>query len=108
MTGQASGKRGMARCSDRIRAVLRGLAASIRREELPATIGRPPSTLRVPVDAAEHASDSAGRYAEQMDYLVSQRMMDLGIPVDQIGASPHNFPHAALWPHERTKADFGQ
>jgi hypothetical protein len=90
----------------RIAAAAKALAVKLRSgrvgEPMPAMIGIPPSARQVPADAAEHAADFAERYAESMDYLVSQRMMDLGIPVEQIGASAHNIPHAAFWPHERT------
>lgn len=53
-----------------------------------------------PDDPADHAEDFAKRYAESMDYHVSQRMMELGIPVDQIGASApeHGIRHAAFHP----------
>ena len=51
----------------------------------PAMIGTPPSKRPVWHDPAEHARDFAKRYAVELDYAVSQRMMELGIPDDQIG-----------------------
>jgi hypothetical protein len=51
----------------------------------PAMIGTPPSKRPMWHDPAEHAKDFAKRYAVELDYAVSQRMMELGIPDDQIG-----------------------
>jgi hypothetical protein len=51
----------------------------------PAMIGTPPSQRPMWHDPAEHARDFAERYAFELDYAVSQRMMDLGIPDDRIG-----------------------
>jgi hypothetical protein len=51
----------------------------------PAMVGTPPSKRPMWHDPAEHASDFAKRYAVELDYAVSQRMMELGIPDDQIG-----------------------
>jgi hypothetical protein len=64
-------------------------------------IGIPPSARpAVPIDHADHAADFAARYAEPMNYLVEQRMVDLGIPPDQIGSSDrnHGIQHATfMW-----------
>ncbi len=64
--------------------------------------GPPPSARQVSTDPAEHARDFASRYAEPLDYVVSQRMLELGIPSGQIGASSpeHGIQHAAFMPHE--------
>jgi hypothetical protein len=78
-------------------------AASARlRPPKPRMIGAPVSAWQIPTDAAEHAVDFSTRYADPMDYHVTQRMMDLGIPIEQIGASAPGTTHAAFWPHERT------
>src|SRR5208282_1774820 len=50
----------------------------------PAMIGTPPSARPMWHDPAAHARDFAERYAEPMDYLAAQRMMELGIPNPQI------------------------
>ena len=58
---------------------------SIFRREPPAMIGVPPSRRpAIPTDAAEHALDFSHRYAKLMNYHVENRMMELGIPTDQI------------------------
>ena len=49
-------------------------------------IGTPPSKRSLWHDPAEHARDFAERYAEPMNYHVENRMMELGIPTDRIGA----------------------
>jgi hypothetical protein len=51
-------------------------------------------------DPAEHARDFARRYAEPMDYHASQRMIDLGIPLERIGMPDpyHGIRHAAFHP----------
>ena len=53
-------------------------------------------------DPAEHARDFAGRYAEPMNYHVENRMMELGIHTDRIGAPKYGYPHRAFWPEEMT------
>jgi hypothetical protein len=53
-------------------------------------------------DPAEHARDFAERYAEPMNYHVENRMMELGIPTDRIGARKYRCPHRAFWPEETT------
>lgn len=57
-----------------------------------------------PTDPADHAEDFSHRYAEDLDIVAGQAMMDLGIPDDQMGArdpdrnrEPHSF-----FPSERT------
>lgn len=63
--------------------------------------GTPPSARQV--DPAEHAADFAARYAVPIDCLVSQRMLDLGIPTRRIGASDtlRGITNAAFMPHDR-------
>src|SRR4051812_641452 len=51
----------------------------------PGMTGTPPSARQVPADAALHARHFAERYAEPMNYLVAQRMTELGIPDKHIG-----------------------
>jgi hypothetical protein len=79
----------------------RRIARFFRRK--PAMIGTPPSARPVWHDPEAHAADFAARYAEPMNYLVEQRMMDLGIPTGQIGSSDtlHGIKHAAFMPHDR-------
>src|SRR6266403_1639786 len=52
---------------------------------------------------ADHAEDFAHRYSSWVDFVVSQRMLDLGIPAERIGASDHEhgIRHAAFHPHFR-------
>ncbi len=61
-------------------------------------------TDKPPPDPADHAQDIALRYARELEYLVSQRMLDLGVDPRQIGASDHQhgIRHAAFHPHYRT------
>ncbi len=79
----------------------RRIASFFRRK--PAMIGTPPSARPMWHDPEAHAADFAARYAEPMDYLVSQRMTDLGIPTGQIGSSDllHGIRHASFMPHDR-------
>src|SRR5208337_4436652 len=53
-------------------------------------------------DPAAHARDFAERYAEPMDYLAAQRMMDLGIPLSQIGrpGPDHGGRWRTFFPHD--------
>jgi hypothetical protein len=69
----------------------------------PVIIGTPPSARPLWHDPEAHAADFAARYAEPMNYLVEQRMMDLGIPAGQIGSSDtlQGIRHAAFMPHDR-------
>jgi hypothetical protein len=68
----------------------------------PAMIGTPPSARPMWHDPAAHARDFAERYAEPMDYLAAQRMMELGIPHSQIGRPDpdHGGRWRAFFPHE--------
>ncbi len=68
----------------------------------PAMIGSAPSQRPLWHDAAEHARDFAERYAEPMNYHVENRMMELGIPTERIGARKYGHPHRAFWPEETT------
>ncbi len=79
----------------------RRIARFFRRKQ--AMIGTPPSARPMWHDPESHAADFAARYAEPMNYLVEQRMMDLGIPTGQIGSSDtlHGIKHAAFMPHDR-------
>jgi hypothetical protein len=56
-----------------------------------------------PSDPAAHAQDFGRRYADWADYVVSQRMLDLGIPPERIGSSDLLFGirHAAFHPDYR-------
>ena len=69
----------------------------------PAMIGEPPSSRPMWYDPEAHAADFSARYFEPMDYLVSQRMTDLGIPSEQIGSSDilNGIRHASFMPHDR-------
>jgi hypothetical protein len=68
----------------------------------PAMVGTPPSARAIRSDSIAHALDFANRYAEPLDYVVSQRMMELGIPDDQIGRpDPQSRGRwLAFFPHE--------
>ena len=65
-------------------------------------IGTPPSKQSMWHDPAQHARDFAERYAEPMNYHVENRMMEIGIPTDRIGARKYGNPHRAFWPEETT------
>jgi hypothetical protein len=43
-------------------------------------------TDKPPPDPADHAEDFSRRYAEDLDIVAGQAMIDLGIPNDQMGA----------------------
>jgi hypothetical protein len=90
----------------RVAAVAKGLAVKLRpwraREAMPAMIGTPPSKRPMWHDPAEHARDFAERYAEPMNYHVENRMMELAIPGDRIGARKYGYQHRAFWPEETT------
>jgi hypothetical protein len=47
-------------------------------------------TERPPSDPADHAEDFSRRYAEDLEIVAGQAMMDLGIPDDQMGARDHS------------------
>jgi hypothetical protein len=67
----------------------------------PAMVGTPPSQRPMWHDPTEHAKDFAKRYAEPLNYHVENRMMELGIPDDQIGAKNVGYgpPRLAFQPH---------
>jgi hypothetical protein len=79
---------------------LRRLFNFFRRK--PGMIGTPPSARQVPADPGLHAIDFSHRYAEPMDYHVLNRMDELGIPSDRIGARKYGYPRRAFWPEETT------
>ncbi len=85
----------------RIKAVIRSLAAKIRLQR-PGMIGTPPSQRPLWHDPAAHARSFAQRYAEPLNFLVENRMMELGINPLQIGVGDpeHGIRHAAFLPHE--------
>ncbi|HKI20380.1 MAG TPA: hypothetical protein VKA15_21000, partial [Isosphaeraceae bacterium] len=97
----------IARLFTRLAEAVTGLAGKLRRENPPvdpppAMIGLPPSARPLWHVPAAHAQDSAERYAESMDYAVSQRMVELGIPDHQIGRpdADHGGQWRAFFPHE--------
>jgi len=55
-----------------------------------------------PSDLADHAEDFSRRYAWEMDYLCGSRMIELGIPVGQIGSRVPGQGHATFMPQERS------
>jgi hypothetical protein len=73
----------------------------IRRRK-PGMIGTPPSARQIPLSAELHALDFSQRYADPMNYHVENRMMELGIDPNRIGARKYGFPHRAFWPEEAT------
>src|SRR4051794_17987489 len=75
---------------------------SLFRRPKPSMIGTPPSARQIPANAELHALDFAHRYAEPMNYHVENRMMELGIDPNRIGARKYGFPHRAFWPEETT------
>jgi hypothetical protein len=83
----------------RLRAAATKLTARFRP---PAMIGSPPSQRPMWHDPAEHAKDFAHHYADDLDLVVTQRMVDLKIPHRQIGARDveHGIQIAAFIPHE--------
>jgi hypothetical protein len=46
-------------------------------------------TERPPSDPADHAEDFSRRYAEDLEIVAGQTMMDLGIPDNQMGERDH-------------------
>jgi hypothetical protein len=94
---------GWQQLTGRIAATAKGLAAKLRPKPA-AMIGLPPSARHVPADPALHALDFAQCYADPMDYLVSQRMLELGIEPKHIGSSDltHGIRHAAFNLFKRT------
>jgi hypothetical protein len=85
------------RLFSRIREAARHL---LRRQPPPAMIGTPPSQRPTWHDPAAHARDFAERYATELDYAVSQRMIELGIPDDRIGTRNFGYgpPRLAFQP----------
>jgi hypothetical protein len=77
--------------------LLSGIREAVKhlfRHQPPAMIGTPPSQRPTWHDPAAHARDFAERYATELDYAVSQRMIELGIPDDRIGTRNFGFgPH---------------
>jgi hypothetical protein len=67
----------------------------------PVMIGTPPSQRPLWHDPKAHAKDFALRYATELDYAISQRMMELGIPDRQIGMKNIGYgpPRLAFQPH---------
>ncbi len=61
-------------------------------------------TEKPPSDPADHAEDFSRRYAEDLDIVAGQAMMDLGIPNHQMGARDpdRNREHYSFFPSERT------
>ena len=59
-------------------------------------------TNEPPRSPADHAEEFSHRYAREMDYLAAQRMLDLGIPIEQIGSRDALHGHTAFMPHERS------
>ena len=51
---------------------------------------------------ADHAEDFSRRYAREMDYLIGDRMAELGIPTDRIGSRLPGEGHATYLPQERS------
>jgi hypothetical protein len=77
-------------------------------EPSPAMIGLPPSARglidRPPGNAADHAEDFSRRYAEALDIVAGQAMMDLGVPDDNMGARDpdRNRERHSFFPSDRT------
>ena len=59
-------------------------------------IGTTPSQRPMGHDSVAHARDFAERYAEPINYHVENRMKELGIPTDRIGARRYGYPHRAF------------
>lgn len=57
-----------------------------------------------PDDPADHAEDFSRRYAEDLDLVAGQAMLNLGLPVAQIGARDHDrgSKHHCFFPTDRT------
>jgi hypothetical protein len=55
-----------------------------------------------PADPADHAEDFSHRYAQDMEYLIGDRMTELGIPWNKIGSRVPGQGHALFLPHERS------
>ena len=72
----------------------------------PAMIGTPPSKRPMWRDPAEHAEDFAKRYAEPMDYHVSQRMTELGIQLIGMPDRDAGMEWAAFHPHGKAGGSY--
>jgi hypothetical protein len=75
-------------------------------EPQPDMIGPSPSERglpAVPADPAEHAVDFSRRYAEDLEIVAGQAMIDLNLTSDQMGAEDHQrgSEHHAFFPKER-------
>src|SRR5262249_7080835 len=72
-------------------------------EPPPGMIGEPPSARHIPADPTAHALDFAKRYAEDIDLVVSPRMIDLGIDEQKIGTADavHGIWPSSFHPHYR-------
>jgi len=59
---------------------------------------------RPPTDPADHAEDFSRRYAEDLEILAGQAMIDLGIPDAQMGARDpdRDRAHFCFFPSERS------
>jgi hypothetical protein len=57
-----------------------------------------------PSDPADHAEDFSHRYAQELDIVAGQAMMDLGIPDNRMGARDpdRRSEHHSFFPSERT------
>lgn len=57
-----------------------------------------------PFNPADHAEDFGRRYAEDLDIVVGQAMVDLGVSDDQMGARDpdRNREHHSFFPGDRT------
>ena len=86
-------------------------ALPMSHEEAPPGMVGEPSAARpaVPPDAADHAEDFSWRYAEDLDIVAGQAMIDLGVPDDQMGAGdPRRLgEHHSFHPGDRTGGSNG-
>jgi hypothetical protein len=57
-----------------------------------------------PTDPADHAEDFSHRYAQELDIVAGQAMLDLGIPNERMGARDpdRNREHHSFFPADRT------
>ena len=58
---------------------------------------------KLPSDPADHAVDFSRRYAEDLDVVAGQAMIDLGLTKDQMGARDHErgSQHFSFFPGDR-------
>ncbi len=80
----------------------RRIVAFFRRK--PGMIGTPPSERPEWHDPVAHARDFSERYAEDVEVIVADRMMELGIPNQQIGRPDpdHQGQWRAFFPQQGT------